>query len=80
MILKVIGDGSPTGTKVIDESGADVSKSIRSVRFEHRAGGAPSVEVDIMLPEVGFQGEGKFYFRDRQIARIVYADGGEELF
>lgn len=80
MKIKVTGDGTVTGTRVVDESGSDISDAVTAVRFEHAAGKLPRVEVDLQFVEVGFPGDGAFYFKGRQIERIVYADGGEELF
>lgn len=79
MKLQVTADGSSIGTTVTDESGQPVDNVI-AVRFEHRAGKSPTVEVDISLSQAGLLGEGKVYFRDREVRRIIYADGGEEEF
>lgn len=80
MNLRVEGDGTANGTRVLTESGVDISDSVAAVHFRHESGKEPVVEVDIHMPVVGFPGEGKAYFAGRQIVRIVYADGGEEEF
>lgn len=80
MKFTVSGDGTITGTRVVDESGNDISKSVSAVRFSHQAGGVPIVEIDVIPREIGFPGEGKVYIGGRQVSRIIYADGGEEEF
>lgn len=79
MKLKVTADGSKGGTTVADESGNPV-QNVTTVRFEHLVGKEPTVEVEILLSHAGLLGEGKVFFRNREVRRVIYADGGEEEF
>lgn len=49
MEVKIIADGKPIGTRVIDtETGQDISKFTRFVSFEHHAGDCVQAEIGVM--------------------------------
>jgi hypothetical protein len=79
MRLRITADGSKAGTRIVDENDNTVDH-VTAVRFEHRAGKEPVVQVDLDLSPAGLLGEGRVHFRGREVRRIIYADGGEEEF
>lgn len=53
MKLRITSDGKPHGTKVCDEDTfTDLSKFVRSVTFQHRAGCLPVAEIELSAVEV----------------------------
>ena len=53
--LKIVnGDGSGFGTRVIDVVTGEMVDGVKSVRFEHHAGGIPVVTLELNCPVVDF--------------------------
>lgn len=47
MKLRIIGDGTSTGTRVFTERGDDLSGIVRAIHFNHEAGNRPSAELEL---------------------------------
>jgi hypothetical protein len=53
--LRITGDGTPAGTKIIDtETGKDISNIVRSVIFRHSVESLPEAEIEVIAPEFDF--------------------------
>ena len=59
--LRITSNGSIKGTKIITPNGEDISDSVRSVTFNHRAGEVPTVTLVAFLEEVDVTGLGDEY-------------------
>jgi hypothetical protein len=82
MKVRIESDGSPTGTRVVDQSGNDISNRVTGVTFRHNAGEVPWVELDLGFIEISavetkarMIGPG-----GKEVRRIEYADGSEDVF
>lgn len=78
MRVTLLADGTPGGTRLLTEDGNPLK--ITGVRFEQRAHGLPVLEADIVLSSAGLTGDVRPFFNGREVAKVVFADGGEELF
>jgi hypothetical protein len=83
MNLRVISEGKTLGTKVQQEDGSDIH-GVRSVKFSHKAGDIPLIEVEIVSAGIDVKGRARFLVADprdgnvkKEVALIIFADGSE---
>lgn len=76
MKIRVEGDGSPTGTRIVSvETGEEIA-DVTSVEFRHEAGSLPLVDLRVALVEVKYEGEARLIGpKGRQVRSIEYMDG-----
>lgn len=68
MKLKITSDGTPYGTKIINaETGEDLSISITSIMYEHKAGEFPTCKVQMMDNPVEFTVDGELKIKELTI-------------
>lgn len=60
MTARIVGDGSLTGTKVYTDDGADISRSVRRVSYDHEAQSNPLVTVELLCEPVEVAGEARW--------------------
>ena len=52
MRVKIISDGKPTGTLIIDAETGEIVKNVRNVKWSHDATGLPQCELFVLLTEI----------------------------
>lgn len=75
--VKVVAGGDISGqmgTKVFTEDGREL-KSICGVRFSHKAGDIPVVEIDFAFPVIEGKGYARAWADGRGIKRVEFDDG-----
>ena len=81
MNVKIIGDGSPRGTKVISETGEDISNRLTGVHFHHEAAGSPIATIGLSLVQINYEGAVKVTAPNGKVVKsIIYEDGSQEDF
>lgn len=80
MMVKVVSDGTPGGTKVLVDG--EPINEITGIRFSinTRDIGRVGLDLDLVARDVELQGEASIFLKGRKISRVIYADGGEEEF
>lgn len=83
MKVRVIANGEGRGTKVVDAESGRPFKRVRAVRFEHEAGDAPRVMVELVSVAVEVEGQAYWHVGNpftgniKRVRRIEFADGTE---
>lgn len=72
MNVKITADGTLSGTRVVTESGIELSDSLESVTFTHKGGDLPKVEMRLSQPfATGLQGSGEFSMIHPHTGKVV---------
>lgn len=81
MRIRITGDGTPTGTRLTDEAGNDISDHVAGVEFSHYAGDAPIATLKLGVVPVGVHAQvAGLSIGGRAVKRIEYADGTVDEF
>lgn len=55
--MKIVSNGEPTGTRIYDDHGKDISDLVGGVTFWHRGGEVPRAEISLYAVEMEIQGK-----------------------
>ena len=81
MKVKITADGHPGGTLVRRADTGEPIDGIRSVSFEHDAGGLPRIQLELIMIPIAIEGRAQVIGgNSKPIARIIYLDGSEDNF
>jgi hypothetical protein len=81
MKVRIESDGDTIGTRVFTEDGREITDMILEIEWEHRAGGLPAARLYLsMIPLSGPVVAKMIGPGGKEVRRIEYSDGSEDLF
>lgn len=79
MKVQIQADGTPRGTRVLDEIGQPLA-GVSAVKFEHHANMPPTAHIELFLPDVSVVGiDARIYGPNGKVVKKVTYDDGTEV-
>lgn len=81
MRAKIVSDGTPQGTRLLDDNHVEIKLPITGIRWSATVGDITRVEVDLAYVEMrAASGELAAFIGSQEVAEVIFKDGSRRTF